>query len=284
MNGHKRLGVLLGSLLLLATLRGEATAIHRKGCEDPYEGVRVCWEATGEAGSGVAPYPEVHLLALAQERAGEKEVLAEFSRKVFEQMLPGNFAEHLVLEWDSALYLDQVLQKVQGRGWPLVLWIAPRVIRNSSAASPGVVDWEVQLIDGKHGKLIRTMRVRVESHPKVYKRSKENGTAMATALLMAGKIISNPLQSGVAVATAMDVAPSAPPEAGQPLEVMMQLAARQVMFLSQYPVEELLPPPPEKKGLLQSLNPFDNTPPAPGLPPAAGLPPERGGVAGGVLR
>ncbi|MBF0178291.1 MAG: hypothetical protein HQL63_15820 [Magnetococcales bacterium] len=280
MNRHKRLGIVLAGALLLLGARAEATSIHRKGCEDPMEGVRVCWEATGEAGSGVAPFPEVHLLALAQDRGGEKEVLAEFSRKVFAQMLPGNFAEHLFLEWDSALYLDQVLQQIRQRDWPAVLWIAPRTLRNSGAATPGVVDWEVQLIDGKSGKLIRTLRVRVESHPKIKKRSKENGMAMGGALLLAGKLISNPLESGVAVATAMELAQEAPPEAGQSLDLMMQLATRQVMFLFQYPVEELLPPP-AKESIIKALNPFDNDPPAPGLPPAAGVAPGSRGWFGG---
>ncbi|MEO5369727.1 MAG: hypothetical protein H7833_06585 [Magnetococcus sp. DMHC-1] len=272
MTMHKRLGFILGSVLLLTGLQS-AASVHRKGCEDPLEGVRVCWEATGEAGSGVAPFPEVHLMALAQDRAGEKEILTQQTRRVFEQLLPGNLAERLILEWDSALYLDQVLQQIQQKDWPVVLWIAPRTLRNSSAATPGVVDWDVHLIEGKKGKLIRTMRVRVESHPKIKKASRENGLTMGGALLLTGKLISNPLESGVAVATAMDLARESPPEAGQSLELMMQLAARQVMFLFQYPMEELLPPP-EKKTLLQTLNPFNESRPATGLPPAAGVVPE----------
>ncbi|MBF0623281.1 MAG: hypothetical protein HQL82_00555 [Magnetococcales bacterium] len=263
---------LLATGLLSASPLG--AAIHRQGCENPLDGVRVCWEATGESDAAVSPFSELHLMAVAYNRAGEMEVLTDYTRKLFQQLLPGNLTQRLHLEWDSALYLDQALELARERNWPTVLWISPREMRNSSAASPGLVDWEVHLIDGLGGQLLRTMRIRVESHPHIRKDDADNALTMAGGMAMTGMAFTNPVLTLGAVATAAALGGEGPPEAGISLDMMSSLAARQVMFLSQYSIEDLAPPPVvAPNSVMDTIAPPvepTETVLAPGLTPAGG--------------
>ncbi|MBF0164917.1 MAG: hypothetical protein HQM01_10520 [Magnetococcales bacterium] len=217
---------------------GEA-AIHRKACETPYQGISVCWDAVveDEAAELPVPYPKLHLLPIARQVAGQPEVWVEMSRTVFRQLLPGQLAEQLIPEWTPVYHLEGALALSQRSGWPAVLWVAPRETRNSSASSAGLLDWDVYLI--AKGRLLRTVRVRVESAPDRKSDGLERAAVAGAVLTAAGAVVSAPFGSAAAVAGVYAMGQSSPPEAGQPLELLTELAMRQLLFLFQQPLEYL---------------------------------------------
>lgn len=244
---------LLAGLLLAGS--AQAAVVHRKGCEFPMERVEVCWEATAEAGSDYAPFSDLHLLPVSQELAGQVQILGDYSRAVYRQLLPGDLAERLYPEWTPVVTLEGAARQARDSGWPSMLWIAPRILRNSSAMSPGLVDWDVYLFN--KAKLTRTLRIRVEANPR------RDDTGLETATTIAGTLIGGSglaagasAIAGVAGVTvagyAMGV--SKPPESGRSLTLMTELAVRQVMFLAQNPIEALSlpgaphPPAPPPRG------------------------------------
>ncbi|MEO5330317.1 MAG: hypothetical protein H7829_18990 [Magnetococcus sp. THC-1_WYH] len=215
-----------------------ASPVHRKGCEFPYPGVEVCWEATAGMGTSYAPFDELHMLPIARKIAGQEEILESYTRDVFEQMLPGNLAEYLIPEWVPVYNLEQALAQSRESGWPAVMWISPRVLKNSSAASPGVVDWDVYIM--ARGQLVRTLRIRVSSDPIKRDDAVGKGLTMGTVMVASGATAAGGF-FGAAAATAAVVgtANAKPPESGKPLELMTELATRQLLFLAQYPIEAL---------------------------------------------
>ncbi|MBF0589829.1 MAG: hypothetical protein HQL53_11950 [Magnetococcales bacterium] len=285
-------GLVAAACLFTTTLWAAPT--HRKGCEFPLEGVQVCWEATGEAGDAYAPFPEIHFLPVSRDIAGREEVLASYTRQIYRQLLPSGLAHRLKMEWDPVYYLEQAVDRGwPTNDWPTILWVTPRVLKNSSIASPGVVDWDVYLIDGRKGhsgRLIRRLRVRVQSDPKVRKDDVETA-AIAAGLISVGA--SSAVMEGIEeafgavsiIGGAASLAQKAPPESGVSLELMTELAVRQMLFLLQYPVEELDPVVPKPKGLIAQVLKHTNTKPPSKLasePPSASgtahLPKEKGWV------
>ncbi len=263
-------GLMTATYLFSSTLLGAPT--HRKGCEFPLEGVQVCWEATSETGDSYAPFPKVHFLPIARDVAGREEVLADYTRKVYRQLLPSGFAHRLKMEWKPVYHLEQAVEQGwPNNDWPVVLWVAPRVLKNSSIASPGIVDWDIYLIDGSEaqsGRLIRRMRVRVQSDPKVKKDDVETAAIMAGVISTSasGAIIEGieeALGAASLVGGAAALAQKSPPEAGVSLELMTELAVRQMLFLLQYPVEELDPVVPKPRGLIaRALHHTNQRPPS----------------------
>ena len=164
--------------------------------------------------------------------------LVDASRKLFRQLLPGSLAERLIPEWQPVFYLEEALMSGQEYGWPAYMWVAPRAMRNSSEMSPGLVDWDVYFFAGN--KLTRTLRIRVESKPKQSDNSAEI-MAVTSALLMSSASV-NPIMSSVATYGAGAMSVANPPEAGRSLEIMTELATRQIAFLAQFPINELNPP------------------------------------------
>ncbi len=245
---------LLATTLLLggALLTPAQAAIHRKACENPHKGMTVCWDLTGDEMLDVAPYAELHLLPIARQIAGQPEVLVEQSRAIFRQLLPGNLAERLIPEWTPAYYLEGALAISQNSGWPAVLWISPRELRASSPTSSGVLDWEVYLL--AKGRLLRTLRIRVESHPTVKHDGLERAAVMGALLLGSGGASSAPIGSAATVAGTYAMGQSGPPEANQSLDLMSELATRQILFLFQQPVENLPGPVTEQDGNPWSVN------------------------------
>lgn len=229
----------LATTLLGMALSALADPVHRKGCEFPITGVEVCWEATASLGSSYAPYDELHVLPIARKIAGDEEILESYTRDVFKQLMPGNLAEYLVPEWVAAYNLEQAMAMSREGKWPSVMWISPRVLKNSSAAGPGVVDWDVYILAKGH--LVRTMRIRVASAPKERNDAVEKGLTMGTVMAATGSFLAGGGFIGAAAATAVEVssANKKPPEAGRALELMTELATRQLMFLAQYPIEAL---------------------------------------------
>lgn len=231
---------LMGLSLVVGVLfisQAIAVPLHKKGCDYPLEGVQLCWEATGPEGEEHGPFPKVHLLPIAWERNGDSQVLADYSRSVFRQLLPGDLAEHLIPEWTPVYHLEEALSQARINHWPITLWIAPRVLRTSSSASEGVVDWDVYAIKG--GRLLRTLRIRVSSQPKGGTRGVETGVTLGSVLMAVGAFTSHPLGSGAAVAGAVAMAPSRPRESGISLEMMTELAVRKILSSFQYPMEEI---------------------------------------------
>ncbi|MBF0272599.1 MAG: hypothetical protein HQL98_11120 [Magnetococcales bacterium] len=228
-------------------MAGEA-AMHRKACETPYQGVSVCWDALAEdqAAELPVPYPKLHLLPIARQVAGQPEVWVDMSRTIFRQLLPGQLAEQLIPEWTPAYHLEGALALSQRSGWPAVLWISPRETRNSSATTSGLVDWDVYLIS--KGRLLRTVRLRVESQPDRKTDGLERATVAGSVLAATGALITNPLSSMGTVAGTYAMGQSSPPDAGQPLELLTELATRQLLFLFQQPMDYLATPQTETGG------------------------------------
>ncbi|MBF0414435.1 MAG: hypothetical protein HQL79_01550 [Magnetococcales bacterium] len=228
----------LATTLFGMVLSATANPVHRKGCEFPLSGVEVCWEATASLGSSYAPYDELHILPIARKIAGNEEILESYSRDVFKQLMPGNLAEYLVPEWVPAFTLEQAMAMSREEKRPSVMWISPRVLKNSSAAGPGVVDWDVYILS--RGQLVRTMRIRVASAPKEHDDAVEKGLTMGTVMAATGSFLSGGFLGAVAATTVeVGTANRKPPEAGKALELMTELATRQLMFLAQYPIEAL---------------------------------------------
>lgn len=220
--------------------------MHRKACETPFQGVTVCWDAIGDEGVDLTTMNELHFLPIARQVAGQPEVWVDMSRAIFRQLLSGQLAGQLMPEWTPAYHLEGALALSQNSGWPWVLWIAPRDMRNSSPTSNGLVDWDVYLLT--KGRLLRTLRIRVESVPNRKSDGLERATVMGAALVATGAITQSPLGSVGAVAGAYTMGESAPPESGQPLDLMTELATRQILFLLQQPLENLPGPRSEVGG------------------------------------
>ena len=236
--------LLAGLLLWGPLLAGDALAgsIHRKGCSFPMERVEVCWEATGEEGGEYGPFPEVHLLPVAWERDGQPEVLQDYTRTIYRQILPGNLTDEIVAEWAPSLNLEETMRIVRRNDWPATLWIAPRRLHDSSSTSAGVVDWDVYFFKGT--KPLRTMRIRVESKPDRDGDGFERALAVGAALGASGATGNIPAVATLAsLGGAMAMGSPGAPAAGYSLEIMTELAVRQVMHLFQYALEELSPPP-----------------------------------------
>ncbi|MBF0311076.1 MAG: hypothetical protein HQL56_16295 [Magnetococcales bacterium] len=245
----------LGLLACLLGLRdASAEAVHRRGCDYPLKGVSVCWEATGDPDLPFAPFKELHLLPVGWQRGGNEEILGDYTRTLYRQFLPGNLATDLIQEWRPAFTLEQAMALVRKEQWPAALWVVPRLLRESSATSSGVVDWELHFISGEKGvHPLRTMRVRVESLPEVKRTNKENVATLGGMALVTPLAITAPVQTLGALVAADALSKDKPPLAGQPLELLTELAARQVMQVVQYPMDELanrpVAGPPQEKSL-----------------------------------
>lgn len=233
--------ILVGSSLLAVLLfvgNALAAPLHRDGCETPLGAkTTLCWNAIGEAGDEYGPFPEVHLLPISWDLHGDVQILADYSRNVYRQLLPSGLTHNLIQEWTPVTHLEDAITNSRLQGWSMVLWISPRVLRVSSATSSGLVDWDVYAI--RSGRLLRTLRIRVESKPIQANHGVKSGTAVATILAAASIFGTNPISSAAAVAGTIATAPGRPPEAGQSLELMTKLAARQIPSLFQFPMEEL---------------------------------------------
>ncbi|MBF0284921.1 MAG: hypothetical protein HQL51_10740 [Magnetococcales bacterium] len=247
---------LLAAALLAAALAppGEAASLYRNACERPQEGVTLCWELTADEDAANSPFPEVHLLPIARRNGiGQAERLPDLTSALYRQFLPGDFARRLILEKQPALQLEDAVQLATRGGWPLALWISPRVTRESGPATSGMVDWEIYLISGDDGRLVRTMRVRVEGHPKIKRDNLTPGLvgvgAVQTLNTVAKASFISPLLGAEMVAATVlaNQDQTSPPEAGAPLTTLTELAVRQVMTVSQFPLGELGAPPPNKK-------------------------------------
>ncbi|MBF0126211.1 MAG: hypothetical protein HQM02_03270 [Magnetococcales bacterium] len=245
-------GILLTAWLGIAFAAPAQAAIHRKACETPFKGVSVCWDVTGDEMLDVSPYAELHLLPIARQIAGQPEVLVDLSRTIFRQLLPGNLAERLIPEWTPAYYLEGALAISQKSSWPAVLWISPREMRAASATSSGLLDWDVYLI--AKGRLLRTLRIRVESVPAQKSDGVQRAAVMGTALVATGAATGAVGGSIAAVAGAYAMGQSMAPEAGQPIELLSELATRQILFLFQQPIENLPGPVTERDGNPWSVN------------------------------
>ncbi|MEG3638171.1 hypothetical protein [Magnetococcus sp. PR-3] len=257
----KRLmGLTVTAALLMAA--GNAEAVFRKGCEVPLKDVQVCWEASTNNDGQITPFPEVHLLPVTQKQAGQEGVLVDYTRTLYRQILPGRIAERLVQEWQPAYHLEEAIMLAQDNDWPVTLWIAPRILRNSSAANTGLVDWDAYLL-GEGGELMRRMRIRVDSAPHVRKYDAEMATGMSATLVNTGLFVKNPALALTAITTSSSLAKNAPPEAGYSLELMTELATRQVLFLTQNALEDLSSPPkPEEPNPIKTLFFHDQPPPS----------------------
>lgn len=252
--GSSPMAVFLAGILFVSNAL--ATPLHRNGCETPLESdMQVCWNAIGEAGEIFGPFPEMHLLPISWDRQGDYQVLAEYSRSVYRQLLPSGLAENLLQEWTPVTHLEEAISQSRLRGWPLTLWISPKTLRLSSAASPGVVDWDVYAIQS--GKLLRTLRIRVESHPKRGSHALKSGTFIATLLTASGAVAGNPIGSIATVAGAVATAPGHPPKAGRSLERMTELAVQQIPALFQFPMEGIPSHPPTSQSVRKITGWFD---------------------------
>ncbi len=228
-------GILVGFLLTSTAL---AQPLHRKGCSFPMERVEVCWEATGPQGGEYGPFPEVHMLPVAQERDGQAEVLRDYTRTIFRQLLPGNLAGELITEWAASLDLTETMQLAAYNGWPATLWIHPRRLRNSSSNGSGLVDLDIYIF--KYKKLLRTLRIRVESKPDLGGDGFERGVAMGAFLAGSGAVGNIPgLASVGAVAGSAAMGSPGAPKAGYSLEMMTELAMRKLLYITQFSLEEL---------------------------------------------
>ena len=222
-----------------------ATSIHHNGCDNPLADVQVCWDAIGDAGEEFAPFSEVHLLPIAWDRQGDQQLLADYSRSVFRQFLPSGFADNLIQEWAVATRLEEAFAVARLHQWPMTMWISPRILRESSPTATGIVDWDVYLI--KHGKLLRTLRVRVESRATRTSKGVETGAAVGTLLMATGAALAAPFSSAATVAGSVAMSDAHPPESGRPMELMTEFAVRQILTSFKEPMERLesgQPPPP----------------------------------------
>ncbi|MBF0418297.1 MAG: hypothetical protein HQL86_08625, partial [Magnetococcales bacterium] len=134
-------------------------------------------------------------------------------------------------------HLEGALALSQSSGWPALLWIAPREMRNSSPTSSGLFDMDAYLI--AKGKLIRTVRVRVESKPDRKHDGVERAALAGAVLTATGSLLSQPIGGLAGIGGAYAIGQSKPPEAGQPLELLSELAMRQLMFVFSQPMEYL---------------------------------------------
>ncbi|MBF0097451.1 MAG: hypothetical protein HQM04_08055 [Magnetococcales bacterium] len=222
---------------LSLTGNGMAAGIHHHGCENPVADVQVCWDAQGDSGEEYAPFSDVHLLPIAQFRQGETQLLPEYSRSIFRQLLPSGLADNLTQEWQPATSLEEAIAVARLHQWGLTLWISPRQLRESSPNASGIVDLDVYLI--KHGKPLRTLRVRAESQPNVPGKGVEVGTSVGALLVATGAAFTNPIASASTVVGSVAMAPHHPPESGRPMELLSEYAIRQMLTTFKYPMEQL---------------------------------------------
>ena len=230
--------LIISSLIagLLCVSSALAAPLHSNGCKTQAD-MQLCWNTIGEAGDEYGPFPEVFLLPIAWERYGDTQILADYSRSIYRQLLPSGLTDNLIMEWTPVTSLEEAMTQARLQKWSMVIWIAPQTMRESSPASPGLVDWEVFAL--RSGRLLRTMRIRVESKPRRPSTRLETGGTMAALLTAAGVFSSNPIASTTTVVGSIATAPGHPPEAGQSLAMMTELAARQIPTLFQFPMEEL---------------------------------------------
>ncbi|WP_130470545.1 hypothetical protein [Candidatus Magnetaquicoccus inordinatus] len=214
-----------------------AAGVHHHGCENPIADVQVCWDAQGDAGEEYAPFSDVHLLPIAQNRQGETQLLPEYTRSIFRQLLPSGLADNLTQEWQPATSLEEAIAVARLHQWGLTLWISPRQFRESSPNASGIVDLDVYLL--KHGKPLRTLRVRAESQPTRPGKGVETGTTVGALMLATGAAFSNPVASASTVVGSVAMAPHHPPESGRPLELLSEYAIRQMLTTFKYPMEQL---------------------------------------------
>jgi hypothetical protein len=241
-------GALAG--LVFASTLSASTPVYKKGCEFPLTGVQVCWEATSSANVDHAPYDELHMLPITRMVGGSEEVLVDTTRKIFRQMLPSAMAERLIPEWsDPVFYLEDAMMSGQDYGWPAYMWISPRVMRNSSEMNSGLVDWDVYFFS--NNKLTRTLRIRVESKPKRTDNRTEIMAAASATLFFSSTV--SPFVSSAASYGAGTMAVADPPEAGQSLEIMTELATRQILYLAQYSINDMASPTPPKDTILTTV-------------------------------
>ena len=277
MNAKKILQLfLIGVCCTTLVAQGEASVGYRHGCEFPMQNMEVCWELTGDDDRAMSlPIPELHMLPISRSlRYGESEILADYTRGLYRQIVPSNLALQIHQEWLPAEYLDQAMAISQHSRWPMTLWFSPRILRDSSPTSSGIVDMDVYLLDGQKGQPLRTMRVRVTSHQEIKRPSSEYATLMGGALLGTGvaQAMGNPAFAVGAVAAASALAPQSPPEPGRPLELMTELAVRQVIHLSQFSIKDIPlaqqkenPPPPLFNLTHPALEKVSTLPPAGGV-------------------
>nr|CRH07585.1 conserved exported protein of unknown function [Candidatus Magnetococcus massalia] len=248
------------AMMLLGSMQS-AEAVYRKGCEFPLKDVQVCWEAASSMDGGMTPFPELHLLPITQAQMGQSGILVDYTRSIYRQLMTAGLGERFVQQWEPAFHLEEAVQLVQENDWPVTLWISPRVLRNSSAANPGLVDLDAYLL-GEGGVVMRRMRVRVDAKPHVRKYDSEMATAMSTAVSTTGLFTKNPVLALTGVATGAALAKEEAPEAGYSLELMTELAARQVIFISQNAVGDLQEPPkPEEPNVFRTLLAHKQPPP-----------------------
>ncbi|MBF0382122.1 MAG: hypothetical protein HQL69_13950 [Magnetococcales bacterium] len=240
-------GVLAG-LFYSSTLTA-STPVYRQGCEFPEKGLQVCWEATGNSNIDHAPYAELHMLPLTRVVAGEEQVLVDTTRKIYRQLLPSSLAERIIPEWTPVYHLEDAVMSGQDYGWPAYMWIAPRTMRNSSEMSSGLVDWDVYFFS--NDRLTRTLRIRVESKPKTSDNKIELMTATAAGAVAFTNL--SPIATAAAVIGSGAMATPNPPEAGRSLELLTELATRQILYLAQFPINEIKSPEVPKKTLKKSF-------------------------------
>ncbi|MBF0447730.1 MAG: hypothetical protein HQL67_05970 [Magnetococcales bacterium] len=247
---------LLAGLFFSSTLTA-GIPVHKKGCEFPLDGVELCWEATAGMGTDHAPYEELHLLPISRVLAGEEQVLVDYTRQIYRQLLPGSLAERLIPEWKPVYHLEQAMMSGQEWGWPAYMWISPRAMRNSSEMSPGLVDWDVYFFGDNQ--LVRTLRIRVEANPNQGDNGLETMTATGVALVASARSSLSPLVTAATVAAAGSMKTANPPEAGISLELMTELATRKILYLAQFPISDLAPEPAQKKTLTDRFNNWSDT-------------------------
>ncbi|MBF0123911.1 MAG: hypothetical protein HQL60_01085 [Magnetococcales bacterium] len=282
MNSNWFYRIFLIAILVMWCHDSESATGHRRGCEFPMAGVEVCWELTADERPLMLPLEQIHLLPVVRTiRFNQPEVLVDYTRWIYRQLLAANLTEQLKQEWVPVDHLEGAIEVARRSGWPALLWINPRILRDSSPSSPGLVDWDVYLIEVNRGRGgrgqtdVRTMRVRVTSNPQVKSGAMDNALLAGGALIATGMLRDNLALSAGAVAAAAAVAPNSPPVAGYPLELLTELAVRQVIYLSQFAITELPGEPGPQSGrwwhLLRLVHPEPVTDiPAP--PPAAGYP------------
>ncbi|MBF0159314.1 MAG: hypothetical protein HQL58_07290 [Magnetococcales bacterium] len=246
MNSNWFYRIFLVVILMAWSTDGQATTGHRRGCEFPMPGVEVCWELTADERPLMLPLEQIHLLPVVRTiRFNQPEILVDYTRWIYRQLLSANLTEQLKQEWIPVEHLEGAIEVARRSGWPALIWINPRILRDSSPGTAGVVDWDIYLIEvnrdkgGRGQPDVRTMRVRVTSHPQTKSGAADNALLTGGALVATGMAKHNPALAVGAVAASAALASESPPVAGYPLELLTELAVRQVIYLSQFAITEL---------------------------------------------
>lgn len=241
--------ILLGATLLFGLIFWVYPAealdrnYYRQGCHDPISRTRLCWEVSTLTEDATAPLKELHILPISQERYPDREVLPDVTRAIYRQLRSANIAERMQIQWQAAVNLDEALNYSFRNGWRATLYIQPRTMRTSADATSGLVDFDAYLIDGQQAKVVRTMRVRLESPPRIPNPGLKNaaGTWAATQAL---EMVFEPIHYVTRAALIGGAAVGAqdkPPVPGKSLELMTELAVRHIIFMMANPVEEIQP-------------------------------------------